>query len=479
MATATAAPAARPRATDPRTLIDRFNETDPIDLRVEMDTLAAFEKAKGRLATRSAILMSVISGLCRVRVTRMLPTYAVMLCGDGIPMLVINPDFAEQIGPDQVPFALGHEAYHIILKHLMKDDPALWADKRRQLAEEIVINHLVSKHLDLPLISVDGKVVIVDPRREHTEYAKDLRAQGLTPVDYDTFVASDVTCYAELCRMTKDRNPQSMKSCAHTSAGSPGDGSDGDGSGSSADGESLTGMTADAAEEITRRAFEPAVRAAGRSGASGEKAKDQVLDFMAAAGDSETAQKLWGALGAGALRGETTSTRKTDLWEQWTDDAVGTRLRESDRLRWNRKITFEDRFSRRGRRLMKQGVVAIDTSGSMDQRLVDKLASLVQDHEDLDIKWVCFDGDVWPFQPGEAVRGGGGTSFAVIDDWIEQQVDDGELDEPDFVLVVTDGYAEPITPRFPDSWIWLITPGGSDWPDRHRPQMSCRVIEEI
>ena len=93
--------------------------------------------------------------------------------------------------------------------------------------------------------------------------------------------------------------------------------------------------------------------------------------------------------------------------------------------------------------------------------------------------WLSFDGAVMPFKPGERVRGGGGTSFQIVADYLEgrSEIDGRRFEErPDAVVVLTDGYAPPITPAEPDKWIWLITEGGDDWPERRRPQMACHRI---
>ena len=47
---------------------------------------------------------------------------------------------------------------------------------------------------------------------------------------------------------------------------------------------------------------------------------------------------------------------------------------------------------------------------------------------------------------------------------------------PDAVVVLTDGYAPPVTPAEPDKWIWLITEGGDEWPERHTPAMDCHRV---
>jgi hypothetical protein len=49
-------------------------------------------------------------------------------------------------------------------------------------------------------------------------------------------------------------------------------------------------------------------------------------------------------------------------------------------------------------------------------------------------------------------------------------------EHPDAVIMVTDGHAPAIAPAEPDKWIWLITPGGDDWPERRHPPMACHRV---
>lgn len=124
-------------------------------------------------------------------------------------------------------------------------------------------------------------------------------------------------------------------------------------------------------------------------------------------------------------------------------------------------------------------MVAIDTSGSMSQRVIDWLMTLIGRTDGVETHWLSFDGEVMPFVRGERVRGGGGTDFGVVVEYVEgrREVGGKRCDvEPDAVIMVTDGYAAPVTPARPDNWIWLITDNGDDWPERHNPPMACHRV---
>jgi predicted metal-dependent peptidase len=104
---------------------------------------------------------------------------------------------------------------------------------------------------------------------------------------------------------------------------------------------------------------------------------------------------------------------------------------------------------------------------------------LVGGIDGVEAHWLSFDVVVMPFKPGERVRGGGGTSFQAVADYVEgrTEVRGARFEQAaDAVVMLTDGYAPHITPAEPDKWIWLITQGGDDWPERHRPPMSCHRV---
>jgi predicted metal-dependent peptidase len=64
----------------------------------------------------------------------------------------------------------------------------------------------------------------------------------------------------------------------------------------------------------------------------------------------------------------------------------------------------------------------------------------------------------YPLDPSDGrVRGGGGTSFQVIEEYTAALTP-----YPDGVVVMTDGEAERPTVRHPERWLWLLTEHGSD-----------------
>ena len=305
-----------------------------------------------------------------------------------------------------------------------------------------------------------SQVIIVDPAKVHESYRNAAKKAEMTPVPRDEFFDTDLGCFAHLESLPKPIQPKGKSGCVHAS--------DGGGDGSAPLDPSEVGKFM---EKVLSGAIQSAKN--GRPGA-----KEEILGWM---DSSPEASKMWGDLGAGVLRGETTKSRKSDLWEKWTAEAMASRMSDGSRWRYNKKLPFSPRVAANGREPKKHGAVFVDASGSMHQDVLDRVASLIGELDNIEIEWHSFDGEVWPFALGEGFQGGGGTSFQIIDDHLSEggmkssEKDPCCEDDQDFVLVITDGYAPHITPRDPDRWIWLITPGGDSWP--LEAGMSCREAD--
>jgi hypothetical protein len=391
-------------------------------------------------------------------------TAAVVASGDGTCLLLYNPDRFVRLGLDGVKFVLFHEARHLVHRHLLAE-PELRADPVFDLAAEVSVNHVALIRLgrrELPLL--DGRPIGVDPQKVYEAYHADLTAHGLTPVPYRVFSDTDLRVYGELRRMHHPPVPEPWL-CPRLVPGAV-----------PADQETI--------DTVVSSALLNTLLAARRGHTGAER---ELLELMGRTEEgSARAAGIWGNLGAGMLRGRTTPTRTVDWWQRWLVDVLGSRLREGERLVYPKKrgallaaLGHDPMLSRRGPVREKVLVIAFDTSGSMPDHVVSWLTELVGRIDGVAAHWLSFDAVVMPFRPGERVYGGGGTSFQAVADYVEgrTEVNGHRLDVvPDAVVVVTDGYAPPITPAEPDRWIWLITEGGSDWPETHTPAMACHRV---
>ncbi|NUR66073.1 MAG: hypothetical protein HOQ47_09955 [Streptomyces sp.] len=396
--------------------------------------------------------------------TTAIDTAAVVASGDGTCLLLYNPDFFAGLGLDGVKFVLFHEARHLVHRHLLAD-PELRADPVFELAAEVSINHVALVRLrrdELPLL--DGRPTGIDPRAVYEQYRADLTEHGLEPVPYETFTETDLRVYGELKRMHRPPVPE-RRLCVHLGGG-------------------LVPADQETVDAVTSSALLNSLLAARRGHAGAER---ELLDLMGRTEDgSARAARIWGQLGAGVLRGETTRTRTVHWWQRWLVDVLGSKLREGERLVYPKKrgallaaLGQDPMLARRGPVRDKVLVVAYDTSGSMPQHVITWLTELVGRIDGVEAHWLAFDAVVMPFAPGERVHGGGGTSFQVVADYVEgrTEVNGRRFDvTPDAVVMLTDGYAPPITPAEPEKWIWLITEGGSEWPETHTPAMDCHRV---
>jgi predicted metal-dependent peptidase len=397
-------------------------------------------------------------------------TFSVSLHADGVLRLHVNPRFAVDLGVDGTMFVLAHEAYHLLYAHLFAD-PRFRALATWVLACEAVINDRVPRYLGwsaqlMPtrLDRASGKRTPtgVDPRKLHAAYAKACRELGRSPVPYDEFVATDLACAKFLAEVP--RLPRFTQFCTSPDAGS---GDDGHGHGRGLNPEQTSQIVEGVLDGLMTRA---------RQG--DQVARDALLDLGDQVGEDHP---LWGNLGLGALRGRTDPTRRVAFWEQFLLRALASVLEPGDSLAYPmRMLGLRDLFLAEGadelpfmpvgHDMQRDVVIFIDTSGSMGQGLIERLARLVGVVAGATIHWVAFDADTYPFTHGEELRGGGGTSFKILETYLAAN----DLD-PDAVLVVTDGHADHISPPQADRWIWLITPRGDTWP--RNAGMECVEID--
>lgn len=406
--------------------------------------------------------------------TTAVPTAAVVAFGDGARALLYNPYFFTGLDFDGVKFVLFHEARHLMHRHLHVDED-LRTDPAFTLAAEVAINHVALQRLrwsGLPTVpsdeGEDGREPVgVDPTAVHEAYQKDLRQQGLSPLPYDEFIYTDLTVYGELRRMKAFDEP-APGFCIHLD-------------GHADDQVPLDPETVERlGDEVLRQVMQAALR-------GDPAARAELLDLADRTADGgERLARLWGTLGLDRLRGTTPATRRVDWWQRWLVDVLASKLSESDRLIYPKKhgaillaLGHDPMLTRRGPERTKVVLIAFDTSGSMPDAVVEWLTTLVGQTDGVESHWLAFDGVVTPFVPGERVAGGGGTNFQNVVDYAEgrAEVNGKRLDvEPDAIIMVTDGYAPPVAPADPDRWIWLITDGGDDWPDRHDPPMACHRV---
>lgn len=109
----------------------------------------------------------------------------------------------------------------------------------------------------------------------------------------------------------------------------------------------------------------------------------------------------------------------------------------------------------------------LDTSGSC-AGLADRFwrLALSVPRDVFDVRLRCFDTRVYEVSLKEKkLYGFGGTSFAILEQHIQAEINGGKY--PDGVFIVTDGYGDSVVPVKPEKWhVLLTTPYKTCFPDK-------------
>lgn len=253
--------------------------------------------------THSAVASWLFSKCHHQLPTTAVDTAAVVASGDGSCLLLYNPEFFVGIGGEGVRFVLFHEARHLVQRHLFADAD-LRSDPVFTLACEVTINHVAMARLGAGLPEIGGAPVGISPRGVHASYTEDLREQGVEPLPFEEWVETDMSVYRELGRM---RNPSGVgqAACVH--------------------------VLVDALDQETvGRVGDDVLRSVLIAARRGDRvARDELLDLLGRTeGASEGVDKIWGDLGAHALRGVTSATRRVEWWQRWLVDVLASKLEE-------------------------------------------------------------------------------------------------------------------------------------------------------
>lgn len=101
----------------------------------------------------------------------------------------------------------------------------------------------------------------------------------------------------------------------------------------------------------------------------------------------------------------------------------------------------------------------LDTSGScinLKDRFFKAAKSL--DSKKFNIRLFCFDTRVFEttLESGR-VYGGGGTSFSIIENYIQKIITSEKKKYPKAVFLITDGMGDKVTPEKPERWYWFLS----------------------
>jgi predicted metal-dependent peptidase len=118
---------------------------------------------------------------------------------------------------------------------------------------------------------------------------------------------------------------------------------------------------------------------------------------------------------------------------------------------------------------------AIDSSGSIDRHALSLFVDVVRNTpKHFKIKAISFDTKCYEYdiKKGGSPRGGGGTSFCIIEDYIQQNF----KKYPKAIFVLTDGEGCCVSPKHPERWCWLLY---SYCQDRHIGNMKSYKVKDV
>jgi predicted metal-dependent peptidase len=435
------------------------------------------KSARMIISASNAWIESMVVGVCRFVPTTAIPTMAVTLGGDGLPLFLYNPFYTIQLhdgSPNGVQFVVVHEGGHIVKRHLQTSilgrNLEVWT-----LATECHLNDWVQRQLaptvqdssgrraaraPMPVIKgEDGTLQKqgIDPKEIFDKYRDDLKKQSKDSVDYDAFIKTDEACYRELMRMAKPPiNKNGQSGCSHQ----PGEGGGSDPHDLPLDEEAVDALMGDI--------LDAAVKAAS----SDERARKELLDLEGRV-EGDKAEKMIGRLGLGALRGEAIVMRETNTWTQYLQQKMASLLEDDERLQVHKRLTAVDQhydrdpqLTYRGDKPLKTGLLLCDTSGSMDTSALKWFTERAGSEQGLVLDIWAVDTEMYPVKFGEPLKGGGGTDFDSVVDYVRT------MDQTyDFVVMYTDGYVNPFHPHEPHKWSVLLTPDGNKSLSEQMPEV--------
>jgi hypothetical protein len=101
----------------------------------------------------------------------------------------------------------------------------------------------------------------------------------------------------------------------------------------------------------------------------------------------------------------------------------------------------------------------MDTSGScwnLKERFFKAARSLPEDR--FKVRLFCFDTRIKETTiESNKIYGGGGTSFRIIEQHIQNLIKNENIKYPEAVFLITDGAGDTVVPEYPERWFWFLS----------------------
>lgn len=198
---------------------------------------------------------------------------------------------------------------------------------------------------------------------------------------------------------------------------------------------------------------------------------DEILSVL----DSETKEEVLAGIGAGSLVliAENKNVSKKKKWEtviqKWSKKYLNNNSKEEEQwARLDRRLSFlknTNMFLPSNMEIdsYEESKINVwffqDTSGSCKSfanRFFNAAKSLP--NEKFEVKMHCFDTKVYETTiESRRLYGFGGTSFDIIEDYIQSYIKKNNLKYPEAVFIITDGCGNSVNPQIPKNWYWFLS----------------------
>lgn len=388
-----------------------------------------------------------------------IPTAAVMFNQEGECVnFIFNHEFWKSLTHTQKLFVICHECFHVILNHGARFFNGKMDEQEqiiRNVSTDLAINHNLLNKFGFIKEEIDPPTE-KEPKGKYCWLEKIFEEKENIPDD-----KSSEFYYNRIKEKIEKQEGEGQGDCD----GAQGKGNPLDGS-----------FTVD--EHMSAEDFSDVIDQL--NDLLTDEEKEQLRDFIEKNYDKETASKLAGKEAGGKWTFADTKKRikKKKKWETVIKKWAMQYIKQADNMitQWARKdrrlnMLPDDMFLPSDmeveERTTDEQRIQVwffqDTSGSCSgytQRFFDAARSLPE--ERFDVRMHCFDTRVYEttLESGK-LYGFGGTSFHIIEDYIQQAMKKNEEKYPKAVFVITDGYGDNVKPEKPENWYWFLTPSGS------------------
>jgi len=380
-----------------------------------------------------------------------MPTACVRFHPDQKPDILINPDFWTSLTHREQLFVICHETLHVILMHDSRNGKDIKGATPQlvNVAQDITINEMIVDLFGYDKTDLRDwkKYCWIETCFKHPPSVK----------RNETF-----RYYLELLiKEQKQDLPQTVDehSDGTEGAGQPGDKSSGSSSPSSEEIEAAKKKVAQKlAEELTADELEDLINAVPENDSLSSAAGTMASTFETLIGSKRKKKKIHFEK---ILKKLKRSSIKESIEE--SESFVRDGRRFSDVMSKSNIALpgTHDKIVQTKTRLLT--AVFMDISGSCISYLPtfnSIIEAFMSNTEMFELRAFTFDTRVTEVKSGQRVWAGGGTSFKIIGERVEQlKTERGRY--PDCVIVITDGEGDKLSTTIPNRWIWMLTPNPS------------------